>query len=268
MQSPIEINEMQSLIDMDDDSLDLIASQYKYGLPELYGSLWQNCQIDPEDTTCDVEEVHLTVRVLKLIYRFRVYEVYSQATQQYYLDPPPSQTMDALTHFDLPTDKVYRSMRLTKKLREPIPWHSPMLNNYFMLAGPGVLMSVAASRKTGPYWSEVALAVYRHYETQDLRYVFRLDVINRDTCSGVKEIYERNGLKLDHHRMHWKFDTPEHRAIMATPHGMGAAALVLGGFERGTRCLSEIITWADPVNGNLQMLFIIGNLPGHNSVSV
>lgn len=263
MQSFIEIDD----IEVDDDALDLIESQYKYGLAEFYGSRWQDWQTNPDDTSCQVEQAHLTIGMLKLLYRFSVYEIYSQVTQQHYLDPPPSQTKDALTHFNLSTDAVYKSMRLIKRLREPIPWHPLVLNTYFMLTGPGVLMSVKSMRKTGPYWSEVALAVYRHYETQDLRHVFRLDVVNRTTCDAVKEVYQRNGIQWpDSHRMHWKFDTPEHRAIMATPHGSGVTALVLGGFDRGTRYLSEIVTWACPVNGNLQMLFVISDLPGRNPV--
>ncbi|KAJ6088423.1 hypothetical protein N7486_009684 [Penicillium sp. IBT 16267x] len=133
-------------------------------------------------------------------------------------------------------------------------------NDYLLQTGPGVIFALESKCIDGPHWSDIALATYRFYEAEDLRCVFRVNVNNPVTTAIVRDIYLRNNRRWpDRLRSYWWHGTQEYQAILSTPNARGVAALILGGFERGTRWIPVIITWADTTHARayLQMLFVI-----------
>lgn len=112
------------------------------------------------------------------------------------------------------------------------------------LVAPGILAIEEIVRKTGPYSSEIAHAVYENFFPVDtLEQVFIMDVQNENTDRFiVQELYtEVNGLGWpDEEVRYWQRDTPEFNALLGTDLGKVVASLVLGAFERGTRRISQI----------------------------
>lgn len=161
----------------------------------------------------------------------------------------------------LPDAEVYKTVTLAQLVRKPNgELHH---NEYILQIGPGCIFALLSCQVNGPRWSDIALAVYNHYEKEDLRYVFRVDVVNDITRSLVtKSLYSaRNGLRWpDIEIRAWKHDTPEYKALWSPPNARGVAGLVLGGFNRGTKYVPEIVTWADRGRRLLQMLFVIADI--------
>lgn len=158
----------------------------------------------------------------------------------------------------LPNDEVDKTVNLAQLFRNPNgELHH---NEYILQVGPVCIFALLSCRVNGPHWSDIALAVYYHYETEDLRYVFRVDVVNDITRSLVtKNLYSaRNGLRWPDIVMRaWRHDIPEYTALWSTPNARGVAGLVLGGF---TKYVPEIVTWADRGRRLLQMLFVIADI--------
>jgi hypothetical protein len=87
-----------------------------------------------------------------------------------------------------------------------------------ILFSPGCIFARAGYRKDGPNWSEIALAIYRHFETEDLGYVFQVNVANDDTKDLVKRMYEHNGFEYRSRGTRvWKYGKSEYKAIWTTP---------------------------------------------------
>ncbi|KAJ5096939.1 hypothetical protein N7456_007660 [Penicillium angulare] len=180
-----------------------------------------------------------------------------------YLYPPPPRLWPALAELGISLERRYQALSIKQTVNKVVyggPSNNEQLvvNDYFLQTGPGVLFSLSSRRSYGWHWSEVALAAYRQYETAELRYVFRVDVTNAFTLRTVARIYQMNG-KTWPSPFCWSYGTPEYQALLSTPNGRGVAALVIGGYEAGTRFISQICTWADPENQCLQMLFVISN---------
>lgn len=138
----------------------------------------------------------------------------------------------------------------------PPPYHYVDLFHDFTrfkaLVGPGVIWiaDIARNRKNGPPISEVSLAFYRKYFSQELRYVFVDGVINVKTKGLIiDELYPSIGVEWlpDHCDEHtptiWEFGTPGYDAILGSPIGRLVAFIVLGGFPRGTHRIRKIVIW-------------------------
>ncbi|KAJ5628202.1 hypothetical protein N7490_010430 [Penicillium lividum] len=173
---------------------------------------------------------------------------------------PPGNLASALQSHHLPLKRKYTRIVLRQRRRPSKSGGGKTENSYLLQTGPGVIFALESKRIDGPHWSEIALAAYRSYEVKKLRYVFRVNVINPITTAIVREIYAKNHCQWpDRRRECWWHGTPEYQAILSTPNARGVAALVLGGFERGTRYIPVIMTWADTTHARayLQMLFVI-----------
>ncbi|KAJ5727177.1 hypothetical protein N7493_004997 [Penicillium malachiteum] len=240
----------QSLSNPSDSDSEASESTYLYGEEEAYGANWQRWQTDVQDTSCPVQQVRITVRMLQVIYDWATVDTPK-------LSRPPAEIEDVVRAYKLSGKKKYKMVVIQKSDRYFLT------NDYFLLTGPGVIFSLNCHREDGPHWSEIVSAAYRHYETAgvDLRYVFRVNVVNPITTLLISRLYRENGLAWpDTELVHWDYDTPEYRAILSTPNGRGVAALVIGGLgERGTKYISEIITWASSDGRQFHMLFVISH---------
>ncbi|KAJ5554976.1 hypothetical protein N7461_003446 [Penicillium sp. DV-2018c] len=120
--------------------------------------------------------------------------------------------------------------------------------------------------KTGPYWSDVALAAYKyHHPIDTLRYVYFADVVNPSTAPLITDrLYRDAGLKVPEAGDRGVSDTiiwkPNEKnggfeAILGSALGVAAASIVLGAWPRGTHRISAIRTWF--FNADLNIRFDI-----------
>ncbi|KAJ5385547.1 hypothetical protein N7517_003458 [Penicillium concentricum] len=125
--------------------------------------------------------------------------------------------------------------------------------------GLGAIFVENITRRSGPYWSQVAQAQYQldnHIDT--LRYVYFINVQNLHTWPYVEiQLYPRHGLHWfnDHEPQRWAYGTREYQELLGTKLGEGVARLVLGAWPTGTHRIHAIHTWT--IVGNLQMRFDI-----------
>jgi hypothetical protein len=126
----------------------------------------------------------------------------------------------------------------------------------------GAIFAEDNTRVDGPHWSELAKAHYEaNYDINSLKFVFRLNVVNRTTMPYVDSVlYPRFGLDLmqDQTVRKWAYNTDEYKEILGTTLGKGVGALVLSAFPRGTRRITQIVTWS--YQGDLQIRFDIADL--------
>ena len=154
---------------------------------------------------------------------------------------------------------IYKTVSLFKLVQDDV---ESDYSDYIIQVGPGVIVSQLSSRFRGPHWSDVALAVYKQYERVPLKYVFRVDITNETVERLVSEkIYSpTTGLRWpDSIRREWQFDSSEYRALLGTPLGRGVVALVLRGYDRGSKLVSSISTFSDAHHVSMHMLFVISD---------
>jgi hypothetical protein len=129
---------------------------------------------------------------------------------------------------------------------------------------PGVLIVEEIKKAPGFFMSEVCQAVYqKHFSIDTLKYVYMVDVCNKDTLSFVRDVLytEANGLFWpDEEIRDWQLGTPEFRALLGTKLGNIVAHLVLGAFRRGTHRISQIRSFH--THEGLQLRFAIEEV-GH-----
>ncbi|KAJ5375014.1 hypothetical protein N7517_007020 [Penicillium concentricum] len=123
----------------------------------------------------------------------------------------------------------------------------------------GVLIVEEIKKAPGFFISEVCQAIYReHFPIKTLKYVYILDVCNRDTREFVMDdLYtDANGLEWPDEEIYdWLPGTSEYEALLGTTIGRTVAYLILGSCQRGTRRISRIRTY--DAFESLQMLFVI-----------
>ncbi|CAG8261803.1 unnamed protein product [Penicillium nalgiovense] len=127
----------------------------------------------------------------------------------------------------------------------------------------GAIMAADISRKEGPYWADIALALYKYQAPiNTLRYVFMLHVDNEETLPMVgRVLYKQLDLSggpkdtsnpITHA---WRRSTDHFQQILGTQLGRAVGRLVLAAWPAGTHQISEIHTWF--VGGKLYMRFDI-----------
>lgn len=175
------------------------------------------------------------------------------------LTPLPWSILPVAKEFGISTEPIYKTVSLFKLVKDDA---ESDYSDYIIQVGPGVIVSQLSSRFLGPHWSDVALAVYQRYETAPLKYVFRVDITNEVTERLIsEEIYSaKTGLSWpDSMRREWKFGSCEYQALLGTPLGRGVVALVLRGWDRGTKLISSISTFSDEHKISMHTLFIISD---------
>lgn len=155
----------------------------------------------------------------------------------------------------LPKEEVYKEVALTQDTEDK---DGPAQNSFITRVGPGVIFAMSNDRYSGPSWSEVAMAVYNHWGEGELKYVFRVDVKNRQTLPFIRNtLYPDHCLTWNKDPEVWEKGTDGYQAILGTPNGKGVGALVLGHYDRGTKNIPEIVTVVDDRDEKLQILFKI-----------
>ncbi|KAJ5291871.1 hypothetical protein N7478_001122 [Penicillium angulare] len=225
-------------------------STRKYGREQAYGEKWQQWQYDSDDKSCPILRARLTINMLKFFCGWTIDEGDDIFGSPEFMYPPPPRLWPVMVELNLPIDKRYKAVTIKQTVRKVVYGSLKsnehlVVNDYFLQTGPGVILSEQST------FTWMALS-------EDLRYVFRVDVVNSVTVRTVLRVYEMNDKKWPE-PLCWKYGTPEYQALLSTPNARGVAALVIGGFESGTKFISEICTWADPENYCLQMLFVISN---------
>lgn len=177
------------------------------------------------------------------------------------LTPLPWSILPAAKQLGIATKPIYKTVSLFKLVKDSA---ESDYSDYIIQVGPGVIVSQLSSRFLGPHWSDVALAVYKQYETAPLKYVFRVDITNEIVERLIsEEIYSvKTGLEWpDSIRREWQIGTCEYKALLGTPLGRGVVALVLRGYDRGTKLISSISTFSDEHKVSMHMVFVISDQP-------
>lgn len=159
-----------------------------------------------------------------------------------------------------PDQTIYKGISLQ---REYTGGDRVLFNDYDILVGPGVIFAVYSERYDDPHWSGIELAVYRHFETEGLKYVFRFNVTNTETSDFVtKSLYSLSNDKdwPSMNLMQWELVSPKYHALLATPIVRGVVGFLLEGFPRESPCIPCILTWVDD-NGGLNMCIPIPLVP-------
>ncbi|OQE39821.1 hypothetical protein PENCOP_c006G07069 [Penicillium coprophilum] len=223
------------------------------------GNDYQTWINDPDDTNCQRPCIvsPSTLRLDDLMQPFadgNRWDAYFNA----WVDAP--EEIGDPCPLDLPTGQDYHKLYLRKLGVEKdgsVGW-----NKYHGRVAHTAIFADNNVRLDGPQWSQIAQAHYQDFfDIDSLKYVFRMTVVNEETHTFVdKVLYPRYGLELagDSQLRTWLYDTDEYQEIMGTPLGKAVGALVLGAFTRGTRRISQILTWQ--YDGDLQMRFDISQV--------
>lgn len=177
------------------------------------------------------------------------------------LTPLPWSILPVAKQLGISTEPIYKTVSLFKLVKDSA---ESDYSDYIIQVGPGVIVSQLSSRFLGPHWSDVALAVYKQYESAPLKYVFRVDITNEIAERLISdEIYSvKTGLTWpDSVRREWQIGTCEYKALLGTPLGRGVVALVLRGYDRGTKFISSISTFSDEHKVSMHMLFVVSDQP-------
>jgi hypothetical protein len=181
-------------------------------------------------------------------------EADSISTGSNLLRPPPLEVEENLAP-GLALDNVYRRVHFQRFAHGQVGWS---WNLFIHRTGPGVLFVENIRRVGGPYWSEVAQAVYSmDHDINTLRYVYFLNVMNHETRGYAHyTLYPRLGrphLASDHATHILEYGTQEYQELLGTQLGRGVARLVLGAWDRGSHRIERIYIWA--FLGNVQLRF-------------
>jgi hypothetical protein len=142
---------------------------------------------------------------------------------------------------------------------DPTLWH----RNYVeCCVAPGGIFIDSMFRKSGFYVSEILKAVYEEYFVLGgLRTVMVVDSPEETKLFVRNQLYPAKQLRWPDGgaQRYWVHGTPEFEALLGTKVGRLVSRLVLGAFERGSKRISNIVTWGDA--GRVQMRFDIQHVP-------
>lgn len=113
-----------------------------------------------------------------------------------------------------------------------------------------VLQSIARSAlarldlEHNPYVSEISTALFaRDHLLEDLRFIFVTGVVNAQTVQLFSQL-DSQLTDWDNPQV-WQYRTEPYYEIMGTRIGRVVAYFLLGAFPRGTRSISNIVSWSD-----------------------
>lgn len=118
-----------------------------------------------------------------------------------------------------------------------------------------------SSQTSQPRTSEISLAIYRRYfPIEDLKYIFVTTVLNHQTDTYVRQcLYNHTPLSQHSQPGIWEYGTQEYEELLGTRIGRTVGYIMLGGFARGSRRITRILTWT---NGySLDLRFDVESLP-------
>ncbi|KAJ5871811.1 uncharacterized protein N7529_004164 [Penicillium soppii] len=132
-------------------------------------------------------------------------------------------------------------------------WDTSVLeyNFYSHINGLGIILGNNISRENGPFWNEVATALYEiDFPISTLRHIAFCNVVNEETGPYIKyTLYPRHNMLWENARDNpcKKFErgTDSYHEILGTQLGKAAASLVISSFPRGSMMIRRIVTWAD-----------------------
>lgn len=220
----------------------MLPPTLKYGRRQALGRLlqqWIECpETDPSVLLCPILPSKLKFKDLE---KFKQLEIDTDTPA--YL---PLQIEHEFGDLEImrPTGGAWEKIHIAESDTPLNPQHQVEISTWEGLIAPGVLIVEEIKRTKGVYMSEVCQAIYEnHFPIDTLKYVYLLDVCNKDTRLFVRdELYtEYNGLAWpDEQIRDWVSGTPEFEALLGTKLGQTVAHLVLGAFKRGTRRISRV----------------------------
>jgi len=224
--------------------------ELKYGKRQETGAQRRRWIDDPSESDCNIPVSTLTIDKLRLLFQVMKPKNIPVAFTPQVLD------LGLPNEWDKPVkESVYRYFSV---FHDGLTWKG--------YTGPGVIFIDEVKRKdeSVPPISQVTQAFYeKDFAMSTLRYVFVTYAINADTFDNFirRQLYTaRNNLQwppMDNDEQVWTFGTPEYDALLGTVIGRLVAHLVLGAFDRGTRRISQIVTWPTEDSCSCHMRFDI-----------
>lgn len=242
-----------------------VDKMVKYGILQYNGVQLRQWIEDPSQAGCIIPRSTLTPNELWSTYQFSksplqstLYSNYKEVATELEL---PWVELDKDSDGPEDEDLVYRHYKID--YQGEISWDG--------WTGPGILVLDNIDRpldSPAPPISSISQALYqRRHSMARLRYVIVGHVINTETFGLVKNsIYTReNGLDWDtdprkpitHEPQTWIHGSDEYDALLGSRIGKVVAYLVLGGYKRGTRQITRIVTWPAERRGALMIRFDI-----------
>ncbi|CAG8081413.1 unnamed protein product, partial [Penicillium nalgiovense] len=219
----------------------MTSATLKYGERQAAGRLLQQWMERPESDTsvaeCPVQPSTLQLKDLRKTQRFEI-----DTEMNPYI---PSQIEDEFEQLNIagPKGGAWEMISIGEpEATDDIDY--PDLHIWEGQIAPGVLIVEEIKRTPSFFMSEICQAVYQnHFSIDTLKYVYMIDICNKDTLSFVRDVLytEANGLVWADDEIHdWQLGTPEFEALLGTRIGKTVAHLVLGAFRRGTHRISQI----------------------------
>ncbi|KAJ5478178.1 hypothetical protein N7530_003687 [Penicillium desertorum] len=219
----------------------MTSATLKYGERQAAGQLLQQWMERPESDTsvaaCPVQSSKLQLKDLRKSKEFEI-----DVEMNPYI---PAQIEDEFEQLNIagPRSGAWEMISIGEPdVTDDVEY--PDLHIWEGQIAPGVLIVEEMKKTPSLFMSEVCQAVYEnHFSMDTLKYVYMVDVCNRDTLSFVRDVLytEANGLVWPDEEIHdWQLGTPEFEALLGTKIGKTVAHLVLGAFRRGTHRISQI----------------------------
>ncbi|KAJ5171823.1 hypothetical protein N7492_004416 [Penicillium capsulatum] len=219
----------------------------KYGRRQEEGTIRQRWLTDLTIPNCPIQSAHLTLADL-------VHDGWDYTKET--IDQPQEIKSDPISATLPHGNTRYRMQRVKKMCRLGGADH---VNKHFNLICRGAIIAKNIYRFDGPYWSQIAQAMYeRHFPMETIQYVYFTNLDNADTITAVRDhVYPGNGLTWppvgDAGFKTWEFGEPEYSCLLGTRLGKAVVYLLLGAFPRGTWCVARVATWC--WDSELQMRF-------------
>ena len=238
-------------------------NDYRYGEHEMWGHLRQRWIDDANEPNCTVQLPDFEFRHLT----HAKHRSQRWTTNFNRWNGRPRVFEEDIADCGLPVgEQNYHDVKISKESVIAHPKRGRGTNFYHITTAMGVIVLRNAYRHDGPYWSQIALALYDvHFARNALRHIYLENVVNDDTTDCVRTIWAEtqppNTRMFDMapeavNQVAWDFDTPGYKAILGTELGKGAAAIVMSAYPRGTHRITRIVVWRF---GVLQVRFDIEN---------
>lgn len=226
----------------------------KYGHRQAAGVIRQRWLTDPLSPGCLIQRVNLTLNDL-------VEDHWDYTKRR--MGPPEEINPDPVSASLPQGRKRYRIQRVRKPSRLG---GADKINKHFNLICKGAIFGKNIYRFDGPYWSQIAQAMYeRYFPMETLKHVYFTNLDNSDTISAVRDrVYRGNGLiwppQTGGGYKSWEFGGPEYQCLLGTRLGRAVVYLLLGAFPRGSWRVARVATWC--WDSEVQIRFDVEKIAG------
>lgn len=122
-----------------------------------------------------------------------------------------------------------------------VEWSGLISSNTIVI--DSMIRDNAGGPTPGPHISDITISLFqKHFRLENLSHIFVCDIINEEACHLFKKhIY--NNWPNPSKPQRWKHGSKEYNTILGSRVGRTMAYVVLAGFPRGSRRISQVVSW-------------------------